>query len=63
MSAHFDDIRKGLDRTVDAYNRAVGSYEGRVLVAGRRFKELGATSLEDLPEAARRSNGRRARCR
>ena len=48
LAGHFSDVRKGLERAVESYNRAVGTMESRVLVTARRFKELGASTGKDI---------------
>jgi DNA recombination protein RmuC len=51
LTGHFSDLRRGLERAVESYNRAVGTMESRVLVAARRFKELGASTGKEIDTA------------
>src|SRR5882724_4802521 len=52
LAGHITGVGANLDRAVEAYNRAVGSLENRVLVSARKFAELGASVAEDIPELA-----------
>ena len=49
LGSHFDDLGGRLKSSLEAYNKAVGSLEGNVLVKARKLKELqAANALEDI---------------
>lgn len=47
FSDHLGNIGSGLKEAVRSYNDAVGSYEGRLLVTGRKLEELDAKSNKE----------------
>jgi len=50
LGTHFDDLGSRMKSSLEAYNKAVGSLEGNVLVKARKFKELqAANAVEDIP--------------
>jgi DNA recombination protein RmuC len=44
LGSHFDTLGIRLKSSLDAYNQAVGSLEGNVLIKARKFKELQAAN-------------------
>jgi len=48
LANHFIDMRKGLERTIDAYNKSIGSFESRILVTARKLKDTGAGTDQEL---------------
>ncbi|MEN6301832.1 MAG: DNA recombination protein RmuC [Armatimonadia bacterium] len=50
FAGHFGSVGTNLDRSIDAYNKAVGSLERQLLVSARKLKDMGVTGKEDLPE-------------
>jgi len=52
MIAHLARMGDAIRKSVGAYNDAVGSFEGRVMPAARRLRELGIEGRDKLPELA-----------
>lgn len=50
LAEHFARVGSGLGSAVEHYNRAVGSFEGRVLVQARRLREMGSGSSREIQE-------------
>jgi DNA recombination protein RmuC len=50
VEEHYSDTGRLLEKTVEAYNRSVGSWDSRLVPALRKMRELGVASGEE-PEA------------
>ena len=50
FAEHLDKLGSHLSRSVDSYNKAVGSFDSRVLPGARKFTEMGIQGKKDLPE-------------
>ncbi|WP_114589569.1 DNA recombination protein RmuC [Microbacterium arborescens] len=46
LASHANDLRRAIERTVESYNKFVGTLESRVLVTARKFPGIDETRLE-----------------
>lgn len=53
FSDHFSRLGSSLDKSVQIFNETLGSMEQRVFAQARRFKDLGISTKENLPEIPR----------
>ncbi len=52
FSEHLAKLGRGLEGAVEHYNRAVGSFESKLMPGARRFSELGVSPPKELEEPA-----------
>ncbi len=50
LADHLIGIGSGIQKTSQAYNKAVGSLEGNLLPAARKFKDMGISSSKEIQE-------------
>jgi len=49
LAKHMDNLGRAVGKTVEHYNKFVGSFETQVMSQTRKFQELGADSPKELP--------------
>jgi len=49
MSKHFSSLGSQLNKSVQSYNKTIGSFDHRVMVTARKFAELNGKAPEDFP--------------
>ena len=50
FAGHLDKLGNTLGRSVEHYNKAVGSFDSRILPSARRFSEMGIRGKKEIPE-------------
>ncbi len=49
FAEHWGELQRGLDRACEAYNKALNSFEGRIMPSARKLKALHAASERPIP--------------
>jgi len=50
FAEHLSRLGRSLNNSVDAYNKAVGSYDTRILPGAKKFTEMGVASKKESPQ-------------
>ena len=50
MVTHLAKLGSSLGRSIESYNEAIGSFEGRVMPAARRFTDLGVSGKKEIED-------------